>query len=159
MSRLKLFDLMTCVTHCIRTSVTPELGRVLGQEAEDDAMGEDGRGRGASQVCGAGGEREGSDGGAVPGVWGVTHNRVSLAAQVRASGQRNGGGGTQSASGAESWADRAGEGRSCGDVAAGTRLGREKVGSLAAGRRDAADGDHHQPDPETARSGEEKGFA
>ena len=40
-----LFGLMTSVTGCVRTSVTPELVEFRAEEAGDDAMGKDGYGR------------------------------------------------------------------------------------------------------------------
>src|ERR1700688_2663089 len=158
MSRLQLFDLRTSVTVYIRTSVTPELGRVLGREVEDDAMEEYGCGRAAIEVCSACGEWSGGDDRFVSRVRRVAYDGVSWAPALPASGQLDCGGRTQSPSSAQPVADRCAKRTAGGVFAAQVCLGREEVRSVAARRRPAAHADHDQPDFEAARISAEECF-
>src|ERR1700690_2459873 len=99
-------------------------------------MGEDGCGRAKSEVRDPGGEWTGADDGAVPGVWDFASDGLSLAAKIPAGGQHRTGGRAEPETGAQSVADRAGEGNARGGVAAPVRLGCEEDRSAARGRSD-----------------------
>src|SRR5579863_1058717 len=150
---------MTSVTVGDRTSVTAGLVEFWAEEAQDDALGEDGCERTKSAVRGARDERQRVAGGSVPRVWDFPTDGISLATQISAGRQHHGRGGAQPAARAESGADGAGARGACGGVAAAVRMGCQEDRGAAARRRSRTAGADHPPYFEATRTDRHPGCA
>src|ERR1700690_1693765 len=121
-------------------------------------MGEDGCGRATGEVRDPGSERAGADDGAVPRVWDIAADGLSVAGKIPASRKRHGGGGAQPKARAQSCADRSALRRTRGGAAARIWMGGEEAGRVVAGSKHAADCENDPPHSEAPRTGPLKRF-
>src|SRR5882672_11294757 len=141
----EVYGAMTSFTTVARTSFTPRL-EFLAEEARNDALENNRRGRAADAVRDSSDKRNRAAVGFVPGVWDFPADRLWVATAVPTVADANADQRAQSATSPQSDPHWTPPGAACGGLAKADGVGCEKAARAAAGRRDSAAGANDSPD-------------